>query len=123
MSAKERIPVSGPQEALQSPFAGLNIPDLPEGVCREEVETSPKKNPGRVVLRKEKAHRGGKTVIVVSGFQSSFLEDEIEDLAREARKQCGCGGTVRDREMEFQGDNAAKIRGFFEAAGFLVAGI
>lgn len=122
MSSKGRIPVSGPKEALQSPFAGLNIPGLPEGVCHEE-RNSANKNPGRVVLRKEKSHRGGKTVIVVSGFQPAFSDEEIQDLAREARKQCGCGGTVREREMEFQGDNPSRIRKFFETAGFRVAGI
>ncbi len=123
MSIKPRIPLSGPREALQSPFAGLNIPDLPEGIDLPVEEKKSVGKPGRVVLRKEKSQRGGKTVIVVSGFQPEFLDADIEELAREARKQCGCGGTVRDREMEFQGDNPAMVRKYFETAGFRVAGI
>ena len=116
-----KIPVSGPREALQSPFADLNIPDLPEGILTEEK--LPPSARGRVVLRKEKSHRGGKPVIVVSGFNSGIRVDEIEQLASDARKQLACGGTVRDREIEFQGDNAAAVRKVFQSAGFRVDGI
>ncbi|MEI8310909.1 MAG: translation initiation factor [Verrucomicrobiota bacterium] len=121
MSTGKRIPVSGPREAFQSPFAGLAIPDLPEGVSPEEKQSPAR--PGRVVLRKEKAHRGGKPVIVVSGFHAGVSGDEIERLASDARKQLGCGGTVRDREMEFQGDNPAAVRKVLQAAGYRVDGI
>lgn len=121
MNAGGRIPVSGPREALQSPFAGLNIPDLPEGISPKEKEAP--LSPGRVVLRKEKSHRGGKPVIVVSGFHAGISMTELERLASDARKQLGCGGTVRDREMEFQGDNPAAVRKVFQTAGFRVDGI
>lgn len=121
MNSKGRIPVSGLQEALQSPFAGLNIPGLPEGTI-----PTPKPEPvasGRVVLRKEKAHRGGKPVIVVSGFHDGITGEEIKRLAGEIRRRIGCGGTVRDREMEFQGDNPAAVRKALQDEGFRVAGI
>ena len=121
MSAGKRIPLSGPREALQSPFAGLSISDLPEGVMLEEKQDPVR--PGRVVLRKEKAHRGGKPVIVASGFHAGISGDEIVRLASDARKQLGCGGTVRDREMEFQGDNPAAVRKVLQAAGYRVDGI
>lgn len=106
---KSRVPVSGPQQALQSPFAGLELPGLPEGPAEEKA--SPKKIPvGKLVFRKEKAHRSGKTVVVVSGFDIAFPDAEIEELARRLRKQCGCGGTVRDREIELQGDELERFR-------------
>jgi len=78
---------------------------------------------GRVVLRKEKAQRGGKTVVVVSDFEDRIADSEIENLAKKARQACGCGGTVRGREIELQGDNVPKVRAFFESAGFRVAGV
>ena len=121
MSAKGRIPVSGPREDLQSPFASLSLPDLPEGVPQEEKPAP--RPPGRVVLRKEKSGRAGKPVIVVSGFHEGFSLEEIEHLAGDARRRLGCGGTVRDREVEFQGDNPAAVRKVFQAAGFRVDGI
>jgi translation initiation factor 1 len=122
MNPKGRIPVSGPQEALQSPFAGLNISGLPDGEGSPAPKPAPA-SPGRVVLRKEKAHRGGKPVIIASGFHDGISGDEIARLAREARKRLGCGGTVREREMEFQGDNPAAVRKVLQAEGFRVDGI
>ncbi len=121
MSSKKHIPVSGPQADLQSPFAGLSIPGLPDGTVQEEKIAN--QAPGRIILRKEKAHRGGKPVIVAYGFHDGISPQEIERIASGARKQLGCGGTVRDREMEFQGDNSAAVRKVLQAAGFRVDGV
>ena len=122
---KTRIDTSARQDALQSPFASLQmdgLPDAPPEPKQEVSSTIPAKM-GRVVLRREKAQRGGKTVVVVSDFEARISEAEIEDFARKARQACGCGGTVREREIELQGDNAPKVRTFFEGAGFRVAGV
>ena len=78
---------------------------------------------GRVVLRKEKAHRGGKTVIVVHDFAPQITGAQIETFAGQLKKACGCGGTVKDRTIEIQGDQPAKIRTLLEAVGFQVAGV
>lgn len=78
---------------------------------------------GRVVLRRETAHRGGKTVIVVHDFASFISTQSIDELARKLRRLCGCGGTTRERMIEVQGDHAAKIRTILEQEGFRVAGV
>jgi translation initiation factor 1 len=117
-----RIPVSTPQQGLQSPFAALDIAGLPAA----PVEPVPPARPlrrGRVVLRREKAHRGGKTVVIISDFDPRILDSEIAEIARKARQHCGCGGTVHEREIELQGDQPAKVRAFFEGEGFTVAGV
>jgi translation initiation factor 1 len=122
---KTRIDISGQQFALQSPFAALQLEGLPDAPTQPEREiavAAPTKM-GRVVLRREKAQRGGKTVVVVSDFEDRISDAEIEDLAKKARQACGCGGTVRGREIELQGDNASKVRSFFANAGFRVAGV
>lgn len=77
----------------------------------------------RVVLRREKAQRGGKTVIVVHDFASQITGRRIEELATKLKKSCGCGGTVKGREIEIQGDQPGKIRELLEAEGFRVAGV
>ena len=122
---KTRIDTSARQDALQSPFASLQMDGLPDAPPepKQDVSSITPAKMGRVVLRREKAQRGGKTVVVVSDFESHISEAEIEDLARKARQACGCGGTVREREIELQGDNAPKVRAFFEGAGFRVAGV
>jgi len=106
---KQRVPVSGQQQALQSPFAGLNLQGLPDGPS--EAPPEPVKRPaGKLVFRREKARRSGKTVVVVSGFDPAFPEADIEELASRLRKKCGCGGTVREREIELQGDELERFR-------------
>ena len=122
---KARIDTSGQQSALQSPVAGLQLDGLPEGPAEPLVpeKPEPSRKNGRVVLRREKAQRGGKTVVVVYDFEPQITTAHIDRLAREARQACGCGGTVRNREIELQGDNAQKVRSFFESAGFRVAGV
>ena len=78
---------------------------------------------GRVVLQRETAHRGGKTVIVVKDFASHLPPSVIETIGKRLRAACGCGGTVKEKRIEMQGDNVAKIRAVLEAEGFEVAGV
>jgi translation initiation factor 1 len=74
------------------------------------------------VLRREKSRRAGKTVIVVSQLPLHLSLSEIEELSRGARKALGCGGSVQDREIELQGDQAEKVRRYFEELSYEVAG-
>ena len=127
-SPKKRIPLNGPQTGLNSSFAGLQLEGLPEGPRQpdksvlEEAATGPKPKPGRVILRRLSAHRGGKTVLLVDGFGSQHSEDAIEALGRRLRAQLGCGGTFRERAIEIQGDQPARLRALLEGEGFQVAG-
>jgi translation initiation factor 1 len=126
MSKKEKILLSpNPPGGLGSPFAGLQTQGLPPGeMTPPPAQSQPGKlRRGRVVLRRETAHRGGKTVIVVHDFAPSIPLSLIEELARRLRNACGCGGTIRQRAIELQGDQPAKIRAFLEAEGFQVAGV
>lgn len=78
---------------------------------------------GRVVLQRETAHRGGKTVIVVKDFASHLPQSVIEAIGKRVRSVCGCGGTVKEKRIEIQGDQVAQIRAVLEAEGFEVGGI
>lgn len=51
--------------------------------------------------------RGGKTVTVISGFQTS--PETLSDLLKQLKTQCGAGGTVKDNEIEIQGDHKQKL--------------
>ncbi len=101
-----------------NPFASLSSEGLPPG---PDTPSKPAKL-GRVVLRRETAHRGGKTVIVVHDFAAQISAAKIEELGTKLKKACGCGGTVKGREIEVQGNQPAKIRALLEAEGFIVAG-
>jgi translation initiation factor 1 len=126
MSAKKpRIDTNPVQGGFNAAFAKLDVPNLPEGPA--DVSTQPPPvapvRLGRVVLRKEKAHRGGKTVIVVHGFEPQVATAMIEEVARELRTACGAGGTVEDRTIVMQGDQPDRIRAVLVERGFRVAGV
>ena len=105
-----------------NPFDVLSSEGLPAGEPLVVPVVKPAKR-GRVVLRREKAQRGGKTVIVVHDFAPQITGQQIEDFATKLKKSCGCGGTVKGRVIEIQGDQPGKIRALLEAEGFRVAGI
>ena len=124
---KNRIDTSAKHDrpGLHTPFAGLNISNLPASET-PEAAADPKPQLwklGRVVLRRETAHRGGRTVIVVHDFASHLPISVIEKIAKQLRAACGCGGTVKDRTIEIQGDQTARVRAVLEAEGFHVAGV
>ena len=94
------------------------------GLAPARRETNePLWKPGRVLLRRETAHRSGKTVVVVYDFATHLPLSLIEKTAKRLRTACGAGGTVKDRTIEIQGDQVAKVRATLEAEGFVVGGI
>ena len=124
---KKRIDTCSQQAGLNNAFAGLALDakNLPAGPALAPVPESPQTvwKMGRVVLRKETARRGGKTVIVVDDFASHLPVSVIEKIGKKLRQTCGCGGTVKGRTVEIQMDQPARIRAALEAEGFEVAGI
>lgn len=103
-----------------NPFEALCSAGLPAGPP-DPVPVSPKR--GRVVLRRETAGRGGKTVIVIHDFAPQLPATELERVARLLKKLCGCGGTVKGRSVEIQGDQPGKIRAALEVEGYRVDGV
>ena len=57
---------------------------------------------GTVRVRRETKGRGGKTVTVVTGVQVD--EAVLKSLTGELKRCCGSGGTVKDGNIEIQGD-------------------
>jgi translation initiation factor 1 len=128
MARKPRLDLSPTGAGLHNPFGALNADGLPAGPATTPpapgATAVPKPSKfGRVVLRREKAHRGGKTVIVVHEFAPNIGHAYIETLAGKLKAACACGGTKRDRTIEIQGDQPARIRALLEQEGFQVAGV
>ncbi len=122
MIQKEKRPLNTVTGRLNSAFDSLPTDGLPP----EEIVPVPQPKAarhGRVVLRREKAHRGGKTVVVIDDFATHIPLALIETLAGKLKKSCGCGGTVKDRTIEIQGDQPGRIRELLEGEGFQVAGV
>jgi translation initiation factor 1 len=70
-----------------------------------------------VDIKRQTAHRGGKTVTVVSGLLSMSLAEK-ERLAAEIQKACGAGGTVKGGQIEIQGDKRVEVARILTHAGF-----
>ena len=121
---KKRIDINAKQKPLtELGEVDINLPNLPAGPEDPANVSEPLWKLGRVVLRRERAHRGGKTVIVIDDFATHLPISVIEKTAKKIRLACGCGGTVKDRAIEIQGNQPGKIRSILETEGFLVAGV
>ena len=60
-------------------------------------------------LRVQASRKGrkGKTVTVISGFQAK--PETLAGLLKQLKTQCGTGGTLKDNEIEIQGDHTQKL--------------
>lgn len=123
---KHRYPVSEEtNQSLGNAFDELNslefasTPKVSENEGRLEKPSSDlkKRNRGRVDVIRQKAGRGGKTVTVASGF-IGISDKELQDMARELRRVCGSGGTLKGRTIEIQGEKRGEIFDYLEGKGF-----
>jgi translation initiation factor 1 len=126
---KPKIETGSPSGGLQNPFDALDASGLPEGEVPVESVSGPREEAEktdstgeRLVLRKEKAHRGGKTVIVISGF-SDPDPDRLSALAHDLKRACGTGGTVKECEIEIQGEKSLELAALLRKRGYRVVGL
>lgn len=118
-----KIPTDGGGSLGQNPFGNLSsagLPVAPRAVLAAAAKPAaavPEKNRGRVDIKRETGGRGGKTVTVVSGFVGIGLPEK-EQLAKKIRAACGCGGTVKDGQIEIQGDQRETVARILSDAGF-----
>lgn len=63
---------------------------------------------GKIKLRRETKGRGGKTVSIISGLGLNL--DQMHTLLSELKRLCGAGGTIKEGEIEIQGEHLDKIR-------------
>lgn len=124
MADHGKISTEGGQNLGQNPFGALTSAGLPSGPAAPppaagsaRAKAGPEKNRGRVDVRRETGNRGGKTVTVVTGFVGIGLPEK-EQLAKKMRAACGCGGTVKDGQIEIQGDQRETVAKILTAAGF-----
>ncbi|MBK6690107.1 MAG: translation initiation factor [Deltaproteobacteria bacterium] len=70
---------------------------------------------GKIVVRREKKGRGGKTVTCVEGLTAS--PKELEALATSLKKALGCGATLEGRTLVLLGDLTVRVKAWLEADG------
>ena len=123
MGRHKHIPSDEGPTFHNNPFDSLSSKDLPAESAlslpgagtRTEAEPV-RKSRGRVDIVRQKAGRGGKTVTVVKNFVGIGLPEK-EQLAKKM-KACGTGGTVKNGQIEIQGDKRAEVAEILKEAGF-----
>ena len=90
----------------------------PDAMRPDEPETVETLAPDRQKLRVsiERHHRGGKTVTLVKGFIGS--DDDLNDLAKQLKTKCGCGGSAKDGEIIIQGELKEKVVSLLQTMGY-----
>jgi translation initiation factor 1 len=80
----------------------------------EEVETlAPNQQDLRVWLDRR---GGGKVITAVKGFIGTTTD--LEALGKQLKNLCGTGGTVKDQEIQIQGDHREKIIVFLTSKSY-----
>lgn len=92
-----------------------------EADCQCEPLPEPKLPPEEqaAVVRTEKRKRG-KLVTLVTGLKPN--ECDLAELLTTLKNHCGAGGTVKDDQLEIQGDQSNRVREKLAAIGFKVKG-
>jgi translation initiation factor 1 len=82
--------------------------------CAEDLKnnTIPQ---GDGVVRVRREVRNGKTLTVVLGMP--LRAAELEAYGKKLKASCGTGGTVKDGQIELQGDHRDKVVAALRAAG------
>lgn len=134
--SKARIDVSSTGPALtQSPFAKLALASVEPSPASTATAEPTTKAPAvekkgarrRLLLRRETKHRGGKTVVIISGFAALRESDAatISDVEKRLKQRLGCGGSIDPEKQEvlIQGDRPEDIAALLRELGFDVAGV
>lgn len=123
MSPKRRIPLNETSLSegglTHNPFAALRpdgkpaaSPELPQSP-QSPGSTGPGDAPAaRMVVRREKKGRAGKTVTRVSGLDVEG--NPLAELAREMKRALGCGATIEDGDVLLQGALTERAAGWLE---------
>ena len=79
---------------------------------------TPPAGDGIVRIRRENKGRGGKAVTVITGL--GLDAPALKALAKALKQRCGVGGSVKQWNIEIQGDQRNAIKTELETRGFTV---
>ncbi|WP_455391450.1 stress response translation initiation inhibitor YciH [[Eubacterium] cellulosolvens] len=89
-----------------------NTCGLPKELCVCE-EIAREQQDIKIYIEKR---RYGKTVTIVEGINANDID--LNDLARQLKTKCASGGTVKDGNIELQGDHKKKVSDALIELGF-----
>ncbi len=86
-----------------NPALARGVPDLPASEQDVRIQASRK-------------GRKGKTVTVLTGFKAK--NETLVELVKKLKSQCGTGGTVKENEIEIQGEHTQKLLQILTQLGY-----
>jgi len=84
----------------------------------DEPAVARPKGDGIVRIQRQTSGRKGKGVCIITGLD--LADAELGKLAAELKKKCGCGGAVKEGDIEIQGDKRDLLKTLLEAKGHKV---
>jgi len=69
-------------------------------------------------LHRDSKGRGGKTVTLIKKL--ILTDEDMKELAKRLKQVCGSGGTVKDGEIEIQGEHRERIAEELKKLGYKV---
>ena len=123
MSKKHKIRTTSDDALDANPFTALDRSGLPKGKMKPPVtlpkqKSVKKKSKGRIEVRREKVGRGGKIVTTLKDFPSHIPLNTLEAMTFELKKTCACGGTLKGRVVELQGDVCDRVSAELKRRGY-----
>lgn len=67
-------------------------------------------------IQATRSGRKGKTVTIISGFQHK--PETLSKLLKQLKAKCGTGGTVKDSNLEIQGEHKQKLLELLTKSGY-----
>ncbi|KEY60772.1 stress response translation initiation inhibitor YciH [Serratia sp. DD3] len=87
-------------------------------IKQEEIKQQRAIGDGIVRIQRQTSGRKGKGVCLITGI--TLDDTELDKLAAELKKKCGCGGAVKEGVIEIQGDKRELLKQLLEAKGMKV---
>lgn len=88
----------------------------PTKECRCRRPDAVPKGDGFVRVRRETKGRNGKAVTVI--LDAPLSASDLAAFAKELRQRFSCGGSVKDRTLELQGDHRDAVVAILQARGW-----
>lgn len=77
--------------------------EKPIAGCTCKSPKKPLKKDGAIRIMRETKGRKGKGVSIITGIPLN--QDDLRILSKELKQKCGSGGTVKNGDIEIQGDH------------------
>jgi translation initiation factor 1 len=76
---------------------------LAQCACKTAAAAAARAAAGKVRVSRQTQSRAGKAVTLITGL--ALAEAQLAALARDLKRHCGSGGTVKDGAIELQGEH------------------